>query len=1490
MAKETRLNKFKVRSDFNQVGSDQATVVLWFNLANAPAGLWDVIQSDGADLLVYSQDEATRFETFPVFVDKASRRGLLAAKGINLDSSAHTYYTIFCNDATATLPLATDTYGRNAVFDWKFEAVLDLINDASTIADLTGNGYTGTGSGLSVVNRGWFGKSLFNPSSSNQEGISIANSGSGSAFNGMAQAGFSWVEVKEGTAVQNESPWGYDANNQMKLSSHDYQFRIAATNRANEDVIDGIFAHWGFNYHDANDESQLFRNGEAGTLNSSTTEAWYTGVGLLNWMRARASGGNWESFLGTQSIALLATSERSADEYAIEHAMMWDGGGNAGSGSGYVPGSGEIGGQFWEWSDMLENCQERCSTDFRNYAIQDHVPGWVNIFNESNVSDSIVTDATSPGGKALQITKTGSGRPLHIYQEADGENHGALALIETDYASAAPSLWINASGSEGDENGYLFELAYATNIVGLWELTGGSVTFKDNDSFTLNANTKYWVRLCRFTNGAIRARIWEHGTNEPTAWNVQTTDSTHTGGSCGVSELANGTTPGSFNTWVHHISVGKGDNFPQGCEILEEDWPDGEALYMTLTSDESVRILELDGDERHAVINVLGDGAIHDPQQAAWHRTKEKLYVTCSNSLARGAILRYDKFGLGEEVVRTALANTFGICFDYDNSLMYYTNRVGVTGDLYKNSDDGGSESIIVSNAINWPGHPAFNPDDGFVYVPFDFAVRSYDASGTLQVTYPTDTGDIAHGVAVDGTNVMVGYWNDSRVFYLPIGTTVGPWTVGDTINQIWQMDLTPARDVMYGAAFQADSIYKWDSLPPPATANRTLVASGTGYDQIHSVTYVNFAPPASGSGFIGSGSGSGVIPASGSGSGFIGSGSGAVPGSGSGVVPGSGSGVVPGSGSGVVPGSGSGFVADECYTTIARDTSFNRLLLWQERSGAVVDIMGWEALANATPADRSAYYKGSASTRLSGSNSMAMRVIKSELIRQLKKMEALGCDIRAAMFGFVRHDMWLVDSKLAMWDAWNPGGRLAGSQLVIQQARDSGAIMQLTNILEFAPWYNSVATVATPDVPGSGSGSGFASGSSGTWHLLDRKNTSFNGPTWQVEEGDSVDSLGSFTGIEAVMEFVFPAGTMVLDLIGNWAGTLTEINWNGGIIEETTKVYGQDGQVTLDEQVWKVRVSVTSADEMPRLTVNHAGQSQGVREGLCLDCSDPGAVASGVPPWVQEGGPIYFVDEDTDHFMIMSADFTVETDTGLDLTSLAIVDISRHQVNAYIYGLTTGGSVYRWRDDGSEEPELVFSTGLSDLDGIIVDTANDQIILGSHMVNFANRRWYVYGIAGGLIHDYENRLGTGSIDGPPSYAGNITSGNYAYWYVTPGLIRYDISDGSVDSMQSASGLEFRAGAIDSLTGQAFRVVGSAIYQYNPITINNPSDAFVVAGNAEVLNSAWMDFFQGDDGVNVYVMCGGGKISSWRVNAANVVRERSLANARTLTCRRLFAP
>ena len=597
-------------------------------------------------------------------------------------------------------------------------------------------------------------------------------------------------------------------------------------------------------------------------------------------------------------------------------------------------------------------------------------------------------------------------------------------------------------------------------------------------------------------------------------------------------------------------------------------------------------------------------------------------------------------------------------------------------------------------------------------------------------------------------------------------------------------------------------------------------------------------------------------------------------------ILPGSGS----GSGSGTVPGSGD--FDGECYTTIRRDTTFNRLVMWQERSGSVLDVMGHEALAAATPKSSGKYFTGSASARVDGVEEYEFQLIKSDLVKHAKKMMASQCAVHLVAFGFDTHQMWLSDSTLRAIDQRAGGGGMAGAELQLDSQYVSAAVCQVTNILECAPWNSAVAKVDVAAVPGSGSGG--ASGEGAVYTLKTFKKTSFNGPEWIVDEGDRVTSGGTFKGSLATLSFVFPVGTARFNFVGEWTGTIRQIGWNGGTIQEDAKTAGVDLSVTMDATLWILEIEVTQADERPRMVLQFAGQSQGTRDGVCIECSDPAAVAGGVPPWIIDNeGPIFGIEVGTNKFWTVNQDMTIETETDLDLSAYSIVDICRHQINGFIYGLGEDGKVYRWNGDGTGF-EQIFDTGFSDATRINVSTINDKLCIGGHNIAPFNNRFYVYTLAGSALINCEARIGAGSLTGKMECFYHVGSEEWLWIYTSGGSSRFSPIDcGDKSGMQGWSVLEPRQGCIIEPDLIGYRVGGSGIYQFNPVTENNPSNASLVGGGISPSSLAnnkldWWD----DDGVRRITGCGeGSRLWSWAFGQGNATLNKTTTEFRALCTR-----
>ena len=93
---------------------------------------------------------------------------------------------------------------------------------------------------------------------------------------------------------------------------------------------------------------------------------------------------------------------------------------------------------------------------------------------------------------------------------------------------------------------YVSRLSFAANTLSIWRNNGGSYTqLVSVTTTTLQLNVAYKVRF-QLQGTALRSRYWIATDPEPTAWSVQASDATFTGGQVGI-RAALGVTSSSAN-------------------------------------------------------------------------------------------------------------------------------------------------------------------------------------------------------------------------------------------------------------------------------------------------------------------------------------------------------------------------------------------------------------------------------------------------------------------------------------------------------------------------------------------------------------------------------------------------------------------------------------------------------------------------------------------------------------------------------------------------------------------------------------------------------------------------------------------------------------------------------------------------------------------------------------------------------------------------------
>jgi hypothetical protein len=229
------------------------------------------------------------------------------------------------------------------------------------------------------------------------------------------------------------------------------------------------------------------------------------------------------------------------------------------------------------------------TTDFAGESTGSFSTNWTNRYaTASGVTVEAQTDAEDD--RVLQSDGTDSGLQLWSLDAMDSdlnkENVEVLTRFQISNNNTADAfiIWLRASGASASEDGYVLQQNATTwqfarynsgtgaTVGSTWDpdASGGPwwfLTSGDQDpSFTLvPADIWLWVRVRVNGTGAtvtLQARFWGEGQDEPTDWQIDTSDTTGsritTGGWCGVGRNAHS----SVVHKLDYFSVGTNGDSP----------------------------------------------------------------------------------------------------------------------------------------------------------------------------------------------------------------------------------------------------------------------------------------------------------------------------------------------------------------------------------------------------------------------------------------------------------------------------------------------------------------------------------------------------------------------------------------------------------------------------------------------------------------------------------------------------------------------------------------------------------------------------------------------------------------------------------------------------------------------------------------------------------------------------------------------------------------
>lgn len=307
--------RVKVEVNPSRVGTTSAVTnfPVYLDLAGMPAAFWSNVKGDGGDIRVTESDETTETAFELVWISTSTSRGELHFLADSLATTSTSTFYIYYGNPSASAYLATDTYGRNAVWT-EYAAVYHLHNDP--LVDSTGNGKTLTNNNSTPTTSAGhigvainFGTTNTNKSLSINDGLGIdgstttitawyaPNSNTGT-IGGVAETGNTGTDVYNGIFYHGGVPATW--NNRNRSGVNDAFSDIAGT------VGSGVFAHGAYVYDGSNLTG--YRNSIA------ATPAAHSGNGTSN-ITTRSNIGRSERFgaffTGVIDEVRFSTSTRS---------------------------------------------------------------------------------------------------------------------------------------------------------------------------------------------------------------------------------------------------------------------------------------------------------------------------------------------------------------------------------------------------------------------------------------------------------------------------------------------------------------------------------------------------------------------------------------------------------------------------------------------------------------------------------------------------------------------------------------------------------------------------------------------------------------------------------------------------------------------------------------------------------------------------------------------------------------------------------------------------------------------------------------------------------------------------------------------------------------------------------------------------------------------------------------------------------------------------
>lgn len=191
------------------------------------------------------------------------------------------------------------------------------------------------------------------------------------------------------------------------------------------------------------------------------------------------------------------------------------------------------------------------STDFSEYTTGIDLSDWTDFYGTGTVTFEAGLNTTEPfpaGTKYLELNASATDKNVVTWDDVgNAADVDIVCSVDHDFISncSGTGVVVRASGTAGNEDGYLIQLSYT--VVRIYKLVAGVATVLITETFLWREDVKYWVRF-RANGTDLKAKVWAGDAVEPEDWTLETTDSSHSTGAVGVMCFTN-----AYKVWFDYF-------------------------------------------------------------------------------------------------------------------------------------------------------------------------------------------------------------------------------------------------------------------------------------------------------------------------------------------------------------------------------------------------------------------------------------------------------------------------------------------------------------------------------------------------------------------------------------------------------------------------------------------------------------------------------------------------------------------------------------------------------------------------------------------------------------------------------------------------------------------------------------------------------------------------------------------------------------------------